>query len=126
MQITAPFAGSVADIDVTQNQVVGPTDWAILIADTSQWYVETNDLTGLDVVKIKPGQNASVTVDAIPGLTLTGKVAEISDVSGQKGGDITYMVRILLDQSADHPLDSRLRWGMTMESTFGSNVEAQN
>ncbi len=126
MEIKAPFAGSVADINVTENQQVSPTDWAILIADTSQWYVETNDLTELDVVKVKSGQNVSVTADAIPGLALNGKVTEISQVSGQKGGDITYKVRILLDQSPDHPLDSRLRWGMTMESTFGSSVEAQN
>jgi hypothetical protein len=57
--------------------------------------------------------------DALPDLVLDGKVTEISQVNGEKGGDITYKARILVNNGSDDPkFDFRLRWGMTMEVRF--------
>ena len=54
---------------------------------------------------------------------MTGKVTEISDVFSQKGGDITYKVRILLEAGAGGAIDPRLRWGMTVEVTFPAGTQ---
>jgi hypothetical protein len=51
--------------------------------------------------------------DALPDLTMTGKVVEISQASTVQGGDVLYEVRIRLDDP-----DPRLLWGMTVEVTF--------
>ncbi len=111
--LQAPFNGTVMDINVSVNQMVGPEIWAVVVADLSQWYVDTSDLTELDVVKLNLGQTVSVTADALPGVTMTGVVKEISAAPKVQGGDVLYTVRVRMDH-----VDPLLRWGMTMEVTF--------
>lgn len=117
LELTAPFAGTVVDIAVTENEQVGVESWAILIADFSAWYVETTDLTELDIVKVSIGQQVTMTADALPDAPISGQVTEVSDMFSERAGDITYTVRILLDE----PLAPRLRWGMTVEVNFPSS-----
>jgi multidrug efflux pump subunit AcrA (membrane-fusion protein) len=112
-ELQAPFAGTVVDINAAVSELVGPDTWVILLADFSQWYIETTDLTELEVVKISLGQSVTVVPDALPDLELNGEVTEISDVFTAQGGDILYKVRILLPE-----IDPLLRWGMTMEVRF--------
>ena len=123
LELKAPFSGKVVDINVVSNEQVGTNNWAILVADESAWYVETDDLTELDVVKVALDQKVTIVADALPGVEMTGKVTEISDVFSQKGGDITYKVRILLEAGAGGAIDPRLRWGMTVEVTFPAGTQ---
>jgi multidrug resistance efflux pump len=113
MDLKAPFAGTIVDVNIKTGELVGNDRWAILIADTSQWYVETNDLTELEVVQIDVGQEATLLPDALPDVSLSGEVTEISDMFTTQTGDILYKVRILVQES-----DPRLRWGMTVEVDF--------
>jgi multidrug resistance efflux pump len=76
-------------------------------------YVETDDLTEIEVVDVKVGQKVTVVADALPEVEMTGTVEEINQMFEEKRGDITYTVRISLDNP-----DSRLRWGMTVVVTF--------
>lgn len=116
-QITAPFDGTIMDINVLPGEQVGPTTWALLLADLGAsgetWYVRTNDLTELEVVNVQPGQQVRLTPDALPDLKLTGTVEEISQTFRSQAGDIVYDVLIRLDET-----DPRLRWGMTFEVIF--------
>ena len=111
--LKAPFDCTVMDINVTANQMIGPETWAVAVADTSQWYVDTSDLNELDVVKVSIGQKVDITADALPGVKLSGVVQEIGQTPKSQGTDILYTVHIRLDNP-----DPRLRWGMTMEVTF--------
>ena len=83
------------------------------LADTGQWYVETSDLTELEVVDLEEGQKATIVADALPDVEMTGRVEEISQTFKSQGGDILYTVRIMVDE-----IDPRMRWGMTVEVTF--------
>jgi HlyD family secretion protein len=112
-ELKAPLDGTVVDINVTDGQLIGPETWAVLIADFSQWYVETSDLTELEVVKISVGQSVTVAPDALTDKTLKGAVEEISNNYKSQSGDIIYTVKIKLDET-----DDRLRWGMTVQNTF--------
>jgi len=112
-ELKAPFDGEVMDINVSVNETVGPEAWAITVADTSQWYIETSDLTELEVVNVVEGQSASIVADALPEVEMTGVVEEISRSYKLQGGDILYTVRLVVDD-----VDPRLRWGMTVEVTF--------
>lgn len=114
--LKAPFNGTVMDINVSLNQLVGPETWAVIVADTSAWYVDTSDLNELDVVKVKIGQKVAVTADALPGVAMTGVVEEIARTPVNQGTDVLYKLHIRLDNP-----DSRLRWGMTMEVTLKAN-----
>lgn len=111
--LKAPFPGTVEDSNVSVSQVVSPQTWVVALADTSQWYVDTSDLTETDVVKVSVGQAVKVTADALPGVNMDGVVESISGAPVFQGGDILYTVHILLKNP-----DPRLLWGMTMEVTF--------
>lgn len=113
--IKAPFDCMVMDINITANQMVGPETWAVVIADTSQWYVDTSDMNELDVVKVSVGQKVDITADALPGVKMSGVVEQIGETPKNQGTDVLYTVHIRLDNP-----DARLRWGMTMEVTFPS------
>lgn len=112
-ELKAPFNGEVMDINVSVNEVVGPETWAVIVADTGQWYIETSDLTELEVVDVAVGQKASILADAQPEVEMHGVVEEISRSFKSQGGDILYTVRIRVDE-----VDPRMRWGMTVEVMF--------
>jgi multidrug resistance efflux pump len=111
--LRAPFTGMVEDINVSVYQMASPQIWAVALADTSQWYVDTSDLTEMDVVKISVGQAVRVTADALPDVPMDGVVESISGAAQIQGGDVLYTVRVRLKDP-----DLRLLWGMTMEVTF--------
>ncbi len=113
LELKATISGTVLE----QNLIVGQTVIAgtpvMRIVDFSEMYVETEDLTELEVVDVELGQKVSVRADALRDVELRGEVINISNIFEEKRGDITYTVRILLDK-----LDPRLRWGMTVEIVF--------
>jgi multidrug resistance efflux pump len=111
--ILAPFDGVVTDVNVANGEQVGPQTWAIKLADTSSWDVETSDVTELEVVNIQEGQTVSFTVDALPDVTMNGVVKEISQSSYTQNGDVIYTVKIEAEE-----VDPRVRWGMTAEVIF--------
>ena len=115
-ELKAPFDGVVADVSVDLGQQVGPETVAVSVIDPSQWIVETNDLTELEVVRLAQGQKVTLVPDALPDVKLTGVIQTISSAFTKQGGDIVYNVRILVD----NPIDARIRWGMTVEATFAS------
>ncbi|MCI0475645.1 MAG: HlyD family secretion protein, partial [Anaerolineales bacterium] len=85
----------------------------VRIADTANFQIETTDLTEINVVNIKEGDAATVTLDAITDLELTGKVASIKGFGENKQGDIVYTIVVKLDKQ-----DPRLRWNMTAKVTI--------
>lgn len=113
LELKAPYAGTIVDVNISANQQVGTERWAFLIADFSAWFVETNDLTELEVVRIVEGQSADLVADALPEVQLFGVVEEISQSFTTQAGDILYKVRIKVDE-----IDPQMRWGMTFEVTF--------
>lgn len=111
--LTAPFAGTLARLDIEVGETVGPGSPIGVLADFSGWQVETTDLTELKVSAVRSGQPVLVTADALPGVELKGEVVAIGAVFQEKSGDVVYPVTIrLLDA------DARLRWGMTVSVSF--------
>ena len=113
-EIVAPFSGEIADLSVHVGEWVTGNQPVVVLADLSQWEIQTDDLTELDVPEVRLGQTAIVRPDALPELELKGVVGTIKDLSEEKRGDVTYTATILLDQA-----DPRLRWGMTVAVEFG-------
>ena len=113
LDLKAPFGGTVVDVNVDQGELVGTGKWAVLIADFSEWYVETNDLTEQEVVDLSMGQSAFIVPDALPDLQLNGVITDIADMFYIQAGDVLYQVRLRVEEP-----DPDLRWGMTTEITF--------
>jgi HlyD family secretion protein len=113
LDLKAPFNGAVVDVNVSNGQLVGSDTWAVLVADFSEWYVDTNDLTEQKVVNLSMGQTATISPDALPDVQLTSTVTEIADNFNLKSGDVLYHVRLRVDQP-----DPGFKWGMTVEIAF--------
>jgi multidrug resistance efflux pump len=113
LELIAPFSGTVVDLQLKVGEQVSAGMPVVLLADISEWMVETDDLTEIEVPEIRVGQSVAVTPDALPELELSGTVESISELFEEKRGDITYTVRIRLNEE-----DERLRWGMTVVITF--------
>lgn len=112
--LTAPFDGSVVNLDLIVGQQVAPGAPVVLLADFSKWYIETDNLTEIEVVEVTEGQTVTIVPDALSDIQLTGSVDSIDGIFTEKRGDITYTAKILVNE-----IDARLRWGMTVVVTFG-------
>lgn len=55
------------------------------------------DLTEIDVVKAQPGQKVTLTMDAFPGKTFTGKILAINTNGKSSSGVTTYPATIVFD-----------------------------
>jgi multidrug resistance efflux pump len=115
LELLATIDGTIVEMDLIEGQRVTPGLEVLRLADFSQWYVETDNLTEIEVVDIALGEQASITPDALPDLMLNGEVESISDLFEEKRGDVTYTARIKLGE-----IDPRLRWGMTVAVVFDS------
>jgi HlyD family secretion protein len=113
MTLRSTMDGEVIDIKLKEGEQVAIGVPVVWLADLSQWMVETDNLTEIDVVEIKQGQRVTIVVDALADLTFTGEVISIDRLFQEKRGDITYTARISMNES-----DPRFRWGMTCAITF--------
>lgn len=107
-QLLAPFDGTIAQLNLKVGEQAAPGVTAAVLANFSGWVVETDDLTENEVPNVQVGQAAEITFDALPELSLPGKVLSISDVHTDRSGDVTYTTKVSTEKS-----DPRLRWGMT-------------
>jgi HlyD family secretion protein len=107
--LTAPFAGTVADVQVSPGQIVMPGQVVLTLADLSVLQVETTDLSERDVTGVQVGQEATVYVEAL-NLDVPGQVARISPLASTVGGDVVYTVVITLKEQTEG-----LRLGMSVE-----------
>ena len=107
-ELTAPFAGTIASLDLEVGEQVGATVPVVRLADLTTWHIETDDLTEINVVYVQEGDNVAISIDALPDLELTGTVERIKPLGENKQGDITYTATIIPNGS-----DDRLRWNMT-------------
>jgi membrane fusion protein (multidrug efflux system) len=133
-RITAPTNGAVGQRHVQEGQLVSPGMQMVDLVRGDAWiqanYLETQ------LANIRIGDTADIKVDAFPGVLLHGKVEEIAPASGSQmallppdnaTGNFTKVVqRIPLKIVVDpgHPLQGRLRPGMSTEVTVHASGKA--
>ncbi|MBM3165968.1 MAG: efflux RND transporter periplasmic adaptor subunit, partial [Chloroflexi bacterium] len=110
--ILAPFDGTVVSVGVKKNDVLSAQDYSskgtIQVVDTTAVKFE-GLVDEIDILKVKTGQKATITVDAIPNKVFTGRVSFISPY-GEAGTSnvVKFAVTIHLD-----PTDVELKGGLT-------------
>ncbi len=119
LELTAPFDGIVAGVMTKIGEMAAPGQPAVVLADLSSWIVETDNLTEIELPQIEVGQSVTVSFDALSGVELQGTVTAIRPLFEIRQGDVTYVVKISLDEN-----DPRLQWGMTAVVTFGESARA--
>jgi HlyD family secretion protein len=112
--LVAPFAGTIAALEVEVGEQVTPGLPVIQLGDLAAWQLETDDLIELDVVRVQPGVPVAITVDALPGVELRGTVVRVKPLGEDKIGDMTYTAYIALAEPA-----AGLAWNMTATVYIG-------
>ncbi|MFM8319472.1 MAG: efflux RND transporter periplasmic adaptor subunit, partial [Chloroflexota bacterium] len=108
LELTAPFAGVVSEINVRVGEAVSQqSPPAVLLADLSHLRVETTDLNEIDAARVAVGARVVVTFDALPDVQVNGVVQSIAPKASE-GSGVNYTAVIELDE-----LPQALRWGMT-------------
>ncbi len=114
--IKAPFDGQIAQINVQKGDQVGAT--TIVATLITQQKVAVIPLNEVDEAKIKVGDQATLTFDAIDNLTIAGKVAEIDTLGTVSQGVVTYNATIGFDTQ-----DSRVKSGMSANASIITDVK---
>ena len=110
--LTAPFNGTIAEVDLSPAETVVPGQIVIIMGDLSQFQIETTDLSERDAPNVKVGQTATVSIAAL-NKQFTGRVSDMARISTTVGGDVVYKATIQLDTQPQG-----LLWGMTTDVTI--------
>ena len=110
--LTAPFNGTIAEVDLSPAETVVPGQIVIVMGDLSQFQIETTDLSERDAPNVKVGETVTVSIAAL-NKQFTGKVSDMARISTTVGGDVVYKATIQLDTQPQG-----LLWGMTTDVTI--------
>jgi membrane fusion protein (multidrug efflux system) len=100
--VTAPFGGTITQRKVEPGEAVSPMSLVFVLAQlddvNAELVVPERDREGLRV-----GQSAIITVDALPGMSLAGKIAEIQPAATISSRSFTVKVRVANAQRVLRP-----------------------
>jgi HlyD family secretion protein len=96
--LAAPFDGTITSVDIVTGQAVAQSGVVMSLADLVHLETYPN-LPEVDVVNVKAGQTAELTLDAYPDNTLTGKVTQVALVGTVTQGVVNYPVTIAIDSA---------------------------
>lgn len=106
-RLTAPFSGTVTEVQIKPGDQVTPGKVAIRVDDLSSLLVDVR-ISEIDVNRIQVGQDATLNFDAILNKTYRGKVKEVSPVGTLTQGVVDFIVTIELSDA-----DQDVKPGMT-------------
>lgn len=123
----APISGRVVDLRTEEGEIVvtgtmnNPGSVIAEVADLSEILANV-DVDETEIVSVKPGQRATVRVDAIPDRVYHGRVVELGSSGFNRAAqpDVTFFdVKILLDETGED-----LRPGMSVRAEIETRPPA--
>ena len=135
--VTAPLEGTITEINVSNGDTVSgssssksssssssssssqaSSSAAMVITDLSVWNV-TVTLAEADIGSVKTGQKATLAFDALPNISLTGKVSTVSPSGTNSSGVVSYSATVVPDVG-----DASIKGGMTVSVNIITLVAA--
>ncbi|NTU74918.1 MAG: efflux RND transporter periplasmic adaptor subunit [Anaerolineaceae bacterium] len=110
-RLTAPFDGTITDLDTKVGDVVLPNTFALRVDDLSALLVKVQ-VSEVDINRLAADQPATITFDAINGKTYNGKVIEVGRAGTTTGGVVYFPVTVQLTDA-----DEQVKPGMTASVT---------
>jgi len=109
--IRAPFEGTIAKVDIKKSDIVN--SGAVVATLITKKQLAEISLNEVDVAKVKIGQKATLTFDAVPDLAISGIVADIDAIGTVSQGVVTYIVKISFDTQ-----DEKIKPGMSVSGNI--------
>jgi len=107
VQLTAPFAGKISDVNLLPGDLVSSGTKAFQIDNLTDLFVDL-PIAEIDISNIQVGQKASLNFDAIPNKQYNGVVTEVGLVGTSTQGVVNYPVTVQITDP-----DASVRPGMT-------------
>lgn len=96
-RITAPFDGIVTDLNVDAGDSISQSD-VIASIITKEMYAAIS-LNEVDAAKVKVGNEVNLTLDALNGTTLKGKISKLNTIGKINQNVVSYNAEIELENS---------------------------
>ena len=95
--IHVPFDGIIAEVnsDIKKGDSISAN--SVLATLITKQKIAEISLNEVDAAKVKIGQKTTLTFDALPDLTISGKVLEVDTIGTVSQGVVSYGVQIVLD-----------------------------
>lgn len=106
LTLRAPLSGRVIEVNTAPGQKVEAGKTVVKLASYAKMTTEIM-IDELDIVHVKPGMEATVRVDALPGKTFAARVVEVAAQGTQKEGIPGFPVKVEVLEPGE------LRAGMT-------------
>ncbi|MDD5751708.1 MAG: efflux RND transporter periplasmic adaptor subunit, partial [Candidatus Peribacteraceae bacterium] len=125
-RITAPFDGTVRRVDyqVGDNLLADTTEAKYIVLENRDSTIITILLDQVDIVRVKTGQPATLTLDAIPGRSFSGSIFEIDPTPVQSSGVVSYNVSVRMPTPDDLTILSGMTATVNIETARKENVLA--
>ncbi|CAG0946597.1 Macrolide export protein MacA [Anaerolineae bacterium] len=94
----APFSGRVLSVTGNVRDTIAANATVVEMADLSQLEIQTS-IGQQDVTAVQAGQSATITFDARPGETFSGKVSRVVPKKASTSGAVTYTVFVSVDKA---------------------------
>ena len=114
--IYAPFDGVVAGINVDRGDSVSPNN--VVATLITQQKIAEISLNEVDIAKVKIGQRATLTFDALLELSISGEIIEVDVVGTVTQGVVSYGVKIALDTE-----EEQIKPGMSATADIITDVK---
>ena len=115
--ITAPFSGTIAAVDVSVGDAAD-TNTVIATIITPQQIAKIS-LNEVDAAQVKIGDTATITFNALPGVKVTGTVAQIDTIGTVTQGVVSYSAKIAFNAA-----DQGVKPGMSVSATIATGKDA--
>ncbi len=93
--VRAPFNGVVGQLNVQQYQTIGSgVSIATLVSDNQNVVISVNEV---DAAKLKIGQKATLTFDALPNVSIAGTVSSVNTIGTVSSGVVSYDATVTFD-----------------------------
>ena len=116
--ISMPFDGLVQAVNFKEGEYLSPAVTAVTVISND--FVIKTDIEETDIGRIKPGQEADITLDAYPDEKIKGMVDDVSPISKNTAGVISFQVTIKPEESKS----GLLLFGISANTTiYTSKIE---
>ncbi len=120
--VSAPESGVVTALSIKNGDTIaastgGAADSAPMTLTNLESFKVTTTLTESDIGPVKVGQKAILTFDALPDLTLSGKVTRVDATGTNDQGVVSYKVVITPDV-----MDPSVKGGMTVSANILTEI----
>lgn len=103
--LVAPFDGTIFNMTAKLGQEVSGSTTVMQIVNTRRVRIDAF-IDEVDIARVREGQESQLTFDALPGLTMPGRVSTVSYIATRQSGVTSFATNIELDLSGRAPQGS--------------------